>query len=109
MTNWQACKYESLLTLHNDAAKNSLWRSTAVNIPRNSSFATTKIGGKALMPMRPYTRSHGSIGQRSHDSHNNFGGNGSKSASAIELNWGHPKDAKADFKSLRSRTFMTKK
>ena len=27
MTNWQACKYDSLLTLQNVAAKNSLWRS----------------------------------------------------------------------------------
>jgi hypothetical protein len=45
MTNWEACKYESLLTLQNDAAKNSLWRSTALNIPRNSSFITTQNNG----------------------------------------------------------------
>ena len=51
------------------------------------------------MPMPPYKRSHGSIGQSSHDSHNDFGCNGSKSASASKLNWGHPKDAKANFKS----------
>jgi hypothetical protein len=51
MTNWQACKYDSLLTLQNDVAKNSFWRSTAVNIPRNSSSATTQIKGKAHMPM----------------------------------------------------------
>jgi hypothetical protein len=51
------------------------------------------------MPMPPYTCSHGNIGQSSHDGHNNFGGNGSKGASASKLNWGHPKDVKADFKS----------
>ena len=51
------------------------------------------------MPMPSYKRSHGNIGQSNHGSHNCFGGNGSKGDSAIKLNWGHPKDAKADFKS----------
>ena len=82
MTNWQAGKYDSLLTLQNDLAHNSLWRSTAESIPRNSSSATTRSKGKAPMPMPPYKRSHGSIGQSSHGSHINFGGNGSKGASA---------------------------
>jgi hypothetical protein len=45
MTNWQASKYASLLTLQNDVAKNSLRRSTAVNIPRNSTPATTQNKG----------------------------------------------------------------
>jgi len=61
MTNSQASKYDSLLTLQNDAAKNSLWRSAAVNIPRNSSSATTQNRDKAHMPMTSYKRSHGSI------------------------------------------------
>ena len=100
MTNWQACKNDSLLTLQNDVAKNSLWRSAAVNIPRNSSSATTQNKGKAPMPMPSYTRPHGSIGQSNHDSHNNFRGNGSKGAFDSKLNWGHLKDAKADFKVL---------
>jgi len=99
MTNWQTGKYDSLLTLQNGAAKNSVWCSTAVNIPRNSSSATTQNKGKASMPMPPYKRSHGSIGQSSHGSHNNFGGNGSKGVFASKLNWGQRKDAKADFKS----------
>ena len=97
MTNWQAIKYDSLLTLHNDAAKNSLCRSTAVNISRNSSTATTQNKGKAPMPIHPYTRSHDNIGQSSHGSRNNFGGNGSKGASTSKSNWGQHKDAKADF------------
>jgi len=81
MTNWQIDKYDSLLTLQNDAAKSSLWRSTAVNIPRNSCSATTQNKGKASMPMPSYKRPHGNIGQSNHDNHNNFGGNGSKGAS----------------------------
>ena len=31
MNNWQTCKYDSLLTLQNDVAKNILWRSVATN------------------------------------------------------------------------------
>jgi hypothetical protein len=109
MTNWQAGKYDFFLTLQNDAVKNSLWRSTAVNIPRNSSSATTQNKGKAPMPMPPYKRSHGNIGQNNHGSRNNFRGNGSKGASAGKLNWGHPKDMKADFKSpLKSYNFDKK-
>ena len=99
MTNWQASKYYSLLTLQNDAAKNSLWHSNVVNISRNSSFATTRNKGKAPMPMPSYKRSHGSIVQRRHDTHNCFGGSGSTSSFASKLNCGHPKDAKAHSKS----------
>jgi hypothetical protein len=99
ITNWQAGKYDSLLILQNDVAKNILWRSTEVNIPRNSGSATTQNKGKAPMPMPPYIRSHGRIGHISHGSHNSFGGNGSEGTSASKLNWGQPKDVKADFKS----------
>jgi hypothetical protein len=48
ITNWHACKYDSLLTLQNDAAKNSLWHSATVNIPRNSNSATTQTRGRHL-------------------------------------------------------------
>jgi len=51
------------------------------------------------MPTPPYKRSQGSIGQSSHGNHNNFGGNGSKGASATKSNWGQPKDVKANLKS----------
>jgi hypothetical protein len=46
MTNWQAWKYDSLIALQNDVVKNSLRRSIIVlNIPRNSSYATTQNRG----------------------------------------------------------------
>ena len=99
MTNWHASKYDSLITLQNHAAKNSLRRSAAVNIPRNSSSATSQNKGKAPMLMQSYKRHHGSIGQSSHDSHTSFGGSGSKGAFGSKLNWGHLKDAKPDFNS----------
>jgi hypothetical protein len=51
MTKWQASKYESLLNLQNNVAKNSLLRSAAVNIARNSSSASTQNRGKAHVPM----------------------------------------------------------
>jgi hypothetical protein len=41
MTNWQASNLASLIALQNDVAKNSLWRSTAVNIPRSGNSSTT--------------------------------------------------------------------
>jgi hypothetical protein len=62
MTNWQACKYDPLIVLHNDVVVNSLWRSAAVNIPRNSSSATTQNRGKAHVPMPSYKRPYVSIG-----------------------------------------------
>jgi len=99
MDTWQAGKYESLITLQNDVVKNSLWRSAAVNIPRNSSSATTQNRSKAHVPMPSYKRPRGNIGQSSHGSHNNFGGNGSKNASSSKLLRGHLNDAKVDFKS----------
>ena len=45
MTNWQACKYDSLIALQNVAAKKSLWRSPTVNIPRilNPLLLRTKV------------------------------------------------------------------
>jgi len=82
--------------LKNDVAKNSLWRSAAVNIPRNSSSTITHNRGNAPMQMPPYNRSHGSIGQSNHDNHHSFGGNGDKDSSGGKLNWGHLKDAKGD-------------
>jgi len=101
MTNWQACKYNSLIASHNYVANKCLWRSAAVNIPRNSSFATIQNRYEAHVPMLSYKRPHDSIriSQSSHGIHSSFGGDGSKGASGNTLNWGHLKDAKADFKS----------
>ena len=84
--NWQAGKYGSLLTLQNDVAKNSSWLSAAVNIPRSSNSATNQNRGKAHMPISSYKRPHGGISQSSHVSHNSFGCNGSKGASARKIN-----------------------
>jgi hypothetical protein len=89
MTNWPANKYESLLTLHNDTAKNSLWRSAAVNLPRNSSSANTQNRGKEAMPMPSYKRRHGNIGQSNYGSHNKFRVNGSKGTSGSKSAFGH--------------------
>ena len=100
MTNWYAGKYGSLHTLKNDAAKNSFWRSAAVNIPRNSSSATTQNMGKAPMRMPSYKRPFVSIGQSNHGSHIRFGGNGSKSASGNKSTRGHLKDTKQTLKVL---------
>ena len=41
ITNREACKHDSLIALQNDAAKNSLWRSAAVNTQRNICSVTT--------------------------------------------------------------------
>ncbi len=41
MTKWHAHKDDTLIVLQNDVAKNSLWRSAAVNTPKFGSFATT--------------------------------------------------------------------
>jgi hypothetical protein len=95
MTNRPAGKYESLIALHNDASKNSLWRSAAVNTPRNGSSNTSQTRGNAPMPMPSYKRPYGSIGQNNHISHGSFRGNGSKGASSSKITWGHLKDAKA--------------
>jgi len=73
MTNWHACKYDFLIALHLNAAKNSLWRSAAVNIPRNISSATTHNRGKAHVQMPSYKRRHVNIGQSSHGCHISFG------------------------------------
>ena len=109
MTNQHEGKYESLIALQNDAAMNSLWRSAADNIPRNSSSAITQSRGKAHVRMPSYKLSHGIIGRSCHGNHNNFGGNGSRGSSGNKLTWGHLKDAKAGFKSpLNSHNFDKK-
>jgi len=45
-------------------------------------------------------------GQNTFGTHGNFGSNGSKGISYTKGSWGHPKDAKADFKGpSKSTTF----
>jgi hypothetical protein len=107
-TNRHAINYASLSALRNDAAKNSLWRSTAANILRSGNSDTTRNKKKAPMPMPSYKRPHGSIGHNSCDSYGSFGNIGSKGAFDSKVSWGHLKDAKADLKAHRSLTFLTK-
>jgi hypothetical protein len=97
MTGWQASKYTSLTALQNDAAKDSLWRSTAVHIPRSGNYGTTQNKGKASMPMPSYMRPHGNIGHNSHGSYASFENHGSKGAYGIKVSCGHPKNAKTGF------------
>jgi uncharacterized protein YbdZ (MbtH family) len=46
MTNWQTGKYDTLMALQNDAAKNSLWRSSAVITPRSGGWNSHHNKGK---------------------------------------------------------------
>jgi hypothetical protein len=60
--------------------------------------------------MASYKRPQGSMGHNNHDNYGRFGINGSKVASSSIVSWGHPKDAKADFKSpSNSHIFDPKK
>jgi len=109
MTKWQAYKYACLIGLQNDAAKKSLWRSTAVNIPRSGNSGTTQNKSKVPIPMPSYTRPHGNIGHNNHGTYGNFGNNGSKGAHGSKVFWGHPKDDKANFKSPSKSRISDKK
>jgi hypothetical protein len=102
MTNWHTSKYDSLIALQNDPAKNSLWRSVAVNTPRYGGFTTTQNEGKAPMPTPSSKHLYGSNNQNNRGS---FGGNGSKGASSSKGPWGHLKDAKAYLKVRKSLPF----
>jgi hypothetical protein len=86
--------------LQNDVAKNSSGRSTAVITPRSGYSGTTRNKGKAHIPSPSYKRPQGSIGQSNHDSRGSFGGNSIKGIFGNMGSGGHPRDAKADFKSL---------
>ena len=106
MTNWQACKYSTLMALQNDGTKNSLWRSIVVINPRASSFATILNKGKGHPGTQPFKRPHGGYNLlNSHGSSINFSGNGSKSASRSKGVWARLKVVNADSKSYRSASF----
>ena len=110
MTDWQTSKYASLINLQNDVAKTSLWRSTAVNIPRSGNSETTQNKGKAPMPTMPsYKRPHGIIGLNNHDNYDSFGNNGSKGVFGNKASWRHRKDAKADLKNPSKSHISEKK
>jgi hypothetical protein len=109
ITKWQARKKAFLIALQNDAAKNSLRHLTDEKILRSGSFGTTYNKGKAPIPMPSYKRPHGNIGHNNHNSYGSFGDNCSKGAFGSKVSWGHPKDAKADFKSSSKSQISAKK
>ena len=107
MTNWQTSKYATLMDLQNDAAKNSLWRSSTIITLRMGGSNSHHGKGKSPMPppMSKRLQSTG-FGQNTFGSHGNFGANNSKGVSNTMKSWGHSKSVKADFKeSSRSVTF----
>ncbi len=95
------------MELQNDAAKNSLWRSSAIITPRvggsNSHHGKGKVPIPAPMPKRQQTAG---FGQNTFGSHGSFGAITSKGVSNTMKLGEHSKSTKADFKeSSKSVTF----
>jgi hypothetical protein len=107
MTNWQTGKYATLMDLQNDAAKNSVWRSSTIITPRTEGFNSHHGNDKAPMPQSTSKRLQPiGFGQNTFGSHGSFGSSIDKGVSNTMKSWGHPKNAKADFKgSSKSATF----
>jgi hypothetical protein len=105
--NLHTGKYVTLMGLQNDAAKNSLWRSSTIITPRMGCSNSHHGKGKAPLPppMSKRLQSAG-FGQNTFGSHGSFGASSSKGVSNTMKSWGHSKSAKADFKeSSKSVTF----
>ena len=99
LTNWQTGKYATLMELQNDVAKNSLWRSSIVIIPRSGGSGTHQNKGKSPTTLPTFKRYQPIVFRLNNSgTHDNFGGNGSKSISNSKGQQGQLKDAKADFK-----------
>ena len=95
------------MDLQNDAAKNSLWRSSTIITPRMGGSNSHHGKGKAPMPApmskRPQTTA---FGQNTFGIHGSFGASTSKGVSKTMKLGGHSKSAKVDFKeSSKSVTF----
>ena len=95
------------MDLQNDDAKNSLWRSSTIITPRTRGSNSHHGKGKAPMPQPTSKRLQPiGFGQNTFSSHGSFGASNSKGVSNTMKSWGHPKNAKADFKgSSKSATF----
>jgi hypothetical protein len=97
------------MDLQNDAAKNSLWRSSTIITPRMG--GSNSHHGKCKAPMPPPMSKRpqpAGFGQNTFGSHGNFGANNSKGVSNTMKPWGHSKSAKVDFQgSFKSTTFAT--
>jgi hypothetical protein len=74
MANWQTGKYATLMELQNDAAKNSLWRSSTIITPRSGGSNSHHNKGKAPMA-QPTSKRHQPIvfKQKKFDSYGTFG------------------------------------
>ena len=107
MFNWQFGKYATLMDLQNDAAKNSLWRSSRIITPRMGGSNSHHGKGKASMPAPMSKRPQvAGFGQNTFGSHGNFGASTNKGVSNTMKLGGHSKNAKSDFKeSSKSVTF----
>jgi len=97
--NWHTGKYATLMDMQNDAAKNSLWRSATIITPRTGGSNSHHDKNKAPMPQTPSKRLQPiAFGPNTFGSHGSFGTSSSKGVSNTMKSWGHPKNAKADFK-----------
>ena len=103
MTNWQTGKYATLMDLQNDAAENSLRRSSTIVTPRIGGSNSHHGKGKAHMPQPASKRLQPiGFGQNHFGSHDSFGAISSKGVSNTMKSWGHPKNAKETLKGLLS-------
>ena len=95
------------MELQNDAAKNSLWCSSTIITPRTGCSNSNHNKGKAPMPQPTFKRHHPIVfKQQPSSSHGSFEASSSKGFPNTLGSWGHPKDAKANFKkSSKSTTF----
>ena len=90
MFNWQSGKYVTLMDLHNDAAKNSLWRSSTIITPRMGGSNSHHGKGKAPMPAPMSKRLQPvGFGQNTFGCHDNFRARSSKGVSNTMKLGGH--------------------
>jgi hypothetical protein len=93
-TNWQTSKYLSIIALHNDAAKDSLWRPTSAFTHRTNSNINGNRKGKGVAFIPSFKNPIGSSG--------NFSNNGSKQFSDSK------KMSKSKNGASTSKSFTTK-
>jgi hypothetical protein len=110
MTNWQSGKYLSIIALQNDAAKNSLWRSTSsLTMSTNNSNSGERKGKGAAFPNN-FKKSNGSNGSFSSNNNKGFSvtKKWSKSKDGASGSKGFTKSAGIDKGSKRKVSFTEK-
>jgi hypothetical protein len=109
MSNWQTGKYATLMDLQNDAAKNSLWRSSTIITPRMGGSNNYHGKGKSPMPVPMSKRLQpANFGQNVFGSHGSFGAGSSRGVSNTSKHGVHFKSAKAAFKEPSKSTAFSK-